>query len=34
MTEQTNTQIVQQAYASFRRGDIAGVLATLADNVD
>jgi uncharacterized protein len=34
MTEQTNTQIVQQAYASFGRGDIAGVLATLADDVD
>lgn len=34
MSEQTNTQIVQEAYASFGRGDIAGVVSRLADDVD
>src|SRR5262245_61102542 len=34
MTEPTNTQIVQDAYASFGRGDIASVLSRLADDVD
>jgi ketosteroid isomerase-like protein len=34
MVEQTNTQIVQEAYACFARGDIPGVLSRLADDVD
>ena len=29
----TNTQVIQQAYAAFGRGDIAAVMALLADDV-
>jgi len=29
----TNTQVVQQAYTAFSRGDIAAVIALLADDV-
>lgn len=34
MSEVQNTQVVQNAYAAFQRGDIPGVLATLDDNVE
>jgi len=34
MSEQSNVQLVQQAYAAFGRADIDGVLQTLSDNVD
>ena len=34
MAEQENMQTVQEAYAAFGRGDIQGVLNTVADNVD
>lgn len=30
MNEQQNIQLVQQAYAAFKRGDIPAVLNTLA----
>ena len=30
----TNTAVVESAYAAFARGDIAGVLALVADDVD
>jgi uncharacterized protein len=33
MSEQQNTQLVQQAYAAFKRGDINGVLNIMADDV-
>jgi hypothetical protein len=33
MLESQNTQVVQDAYAAFGRGDIQGVLATLHDDV-
>jgi len=34
MTEQSNVQLVQQAYAAFGRADIDGILQTLAESVD
>jgi ketosteroid isomerase-like protein len=34
MSEQSNVQLVQQAYAAFGRADIEGVLETLSENVD
>jgi len=34
MSEQSNVQLVQQAYAAFGRADIDGVLQTLSENVD
>ena len=34
MAEQENTRAVQEAYAAFGRGDIAGVLAACADDVE
>jgi ketosteroid isomerase-like protein len=33
MGEQYNLRLVQEFYAAFKRGDIAGVLNTLADDV-
>lgn len=33
MSEQTNIQVIQQAYQCFGQGDIAGVLATLTEDV-
>ncbi len=33
MSEQQNLQLVQEFYAAFKRGDIAGALDTLADDV-
>lgn len=33
MSEQENPKLVQQFYAAFTRGDINGVLSTLADDV-
>jgi bacterioferritin len=33
MSEQQNVRLVQQFYAAFRRGDIIGLLSTLADDV-
>ena len=34
MNEQENTQVVQQLYAAFGRGDMPAVLATLGDEVE
>ncbi|MGY6156278.1 nuclear transport factor 2 family protein [Paraburkholderia graminis] len=34
MSEQSNVQLVQQAYAAFGRADIDGVLQTLSENID
>lgn len=34
MPEQSNVDLVKSAYEAFSRGDIRGVVATLADNVD
>lgn len=34
MPEQSNVDLVKSAYEAFSRGDVRGVLATLADNVD
>ncbi|PXX38208.1 MULTISPECIES: nuclear transport factor 2 family protein [Burkholderia] len=34
MTEQSNVQLVQQAYAAFGRADIDGILQTLSESVD
>ena len=34
MSAPTNTQIVQQAYAAFGRGDIPALLSLLAEDVD
>ncbi|WP_269502299.1 nuclear transport factor 2 family protein [Burkholderia sp. IMCC1007] len=34
MSEQSNAQLVQQAYAAFGRADIGGVLQTLSEDVD
>ena len=34
MSETGNVQVVKDAYAAFLRGDITGVLALVADNVD
>src|SRR4051812_2953852 len=34
MSEQENERIVREMYAAFGRGDIAGVLDTLADDVE
>ena len=33
MNEQENLQVVHQAYAAFGQGDVAGVLAVLAEDV-
>lgn len=33
MTEQQNLQTIRDAYAAFGRGDVAGVLASLTDDV-
>jgi ketosteroid isomerase-like protein len=33
MSEQDNTQIVKEAYASFKRGDIPSILNLLADDI-
>jgi uncharacterized protein len=33
MSEQQNLRLVQQFYAAFQRGDIAGVLNSFADDV-
>lgn len=33
MREQQNVQLVQNFYTAFKRGDVAGVLTTLADDV-
>ena len=34
MQEAQNTKLVQEAYASFLKGDVAGVLARLDEQVD
>lgn len=34
MSEQSNVQLVQQAYAAFGRADIDSVLQTLSENID
>jgi hypothetical protein len=34
MSEQQTVQVVQQAYAAFQRGDIDGVIALLAEDID
>jgi ketosteroid isomerase-like protein len=34
MSEQQNIQVVQHAYAAFGRGDIAAILASVADDVE
>jgi ketosteroid isomerase-like protein len=34
MSEQQNVQTVQAAYAAFKRGDIQGVIDTLADEIE
>lgn len=34
MNEQANLQVVHQAYEAFGRGDVPGVLALLADDVE
>jgi ketosteroid isomerase-like protein len=34
MSEQQNVQTVQAAYAAFKRGDIQGVINTLADEIE
>ena len=34
MSEQTNSDVVQQAYEAFGRGDIPAVLDTLTDDVE
>jgi ketosteroid isomerase-like protein len=33
MQETQNTKVVQEAYAAFGRGDVPGILATLADDI-
>jgi ketosteroid isomerase-like protein len=33
MNESQNTKLVQEAYAAFSRGDVAGILATLDDQI-
>ena len=33
MTEATNTQVIQTAFACFAQGDVAGILNTLTDDV-
>jgi uncharacterized protein len=33
MSEQQNVKVVQDAYAAFQRGDIPGLLNSLADNI-
>jgi ketosteroid isomerase-like protein len=34
MAEQENVQIVQEAYAAFKRGEVPAVLNAFADNID
>jgi uncharacterized protein len=34
VSEQSNVQVVQEAYAAFNRGDIEGILDRCADDVD
>ena len=34
MTEQENVAIVQEAYAAFGRGDVAGAISNYADDID
>ena len=34
MSEQTNAEVIRQAYEAFGRGDIPTVLGVLADDVD
>lgn len=34
MSEQSNVQVVQDAYAAFKRGDLQGILDRCADDVD
>ena len=34
MSEQANEQVVQRLYAAFGRGDVAGVLDTLAEDIE
>ena len=34
MSEQENERVVQQMYAAFGRGDVPGVLDTLADDIE
>src|ERR1700722_17311142 len=34
MSEQTNVQVVQKAYAAFQRGDIQTILNSLSDDVE
>ncbi len=34
MSEQENVRIVQDAFAAFKRGDIASLLNMLTDDVD
>ena len=34
MNEQANTQLIQQAYEAFGRGDVLAVLSMLTDDVD
>jgi hypothetical protein len=34
MAEKENVAVVQQAYAAFQRGDVAGVLDLVAENVE
>ena len=34
MSEQTNVEVVHQAYAAFGRGDIPAVLSALTDDVE
>jgi uncharacterized protein len=34
MSEQANVELIQTAFECFGRGDVAGVLATLADDVE
>ena len=34
MAEKDNIAVVQQAYAAFQRGDVAGVLALVAEDVE
>ena len=34
VNEMTNTEIVQGMYAAFGRGDVAGVINALADDIE
>ena len=34
MAEQDNIQLIQEAYAAFKRGDVQGILNTLAEDVE